>query len=242
MSCTKSGKEIPDGENKKENNKCLNIIDKIIVTVCIIFIILSIALACYSYITREIPGNTIGNIRNNGYATEQGNWIYYIAPVEKSTEYGIYKIKKNGKDKQKIFSTDEDIISLNVYKDNLYFIGITNIEDDNLDNKIYQMKLDGSDLKVINDNEFHDNCYEIYAVYDKIFYVGTNGNICIMNLDGSEKETFLDNRTGYLGVTEKYIIFDTLEFCKLSPIAFKMLCINIIANIPTSEVTIFFTS
>ncbi len=237
--------------------QCLTKMDKVIIIVCCIFICISIALLYGAYAMRDIPGNTIGNIRNYGYATEQDGWIYYLAPNEESTQVGIFKIRNNGQDKQQLYMSALDIVSLNIYKDNLYFIGVSIVdnseltndnESDELDNKIYKMNLDGSNLKVINDNEFSDDCYEIYAVRNKIYYIGIDGGICTMNLDGTGKtklsikknndeasendkikskslvdsnnqdklidennQNELPNNTGYLGITENYIIYNVLE-------------------------------
>ena len=67
-------------------------------------------------------GNSIGNIRNYGYAAENGGWIYYLSPNEDSTEIGIFKIKNNGTDKKQLFMSEMDIVSINVYDGYVYFI------------------------------------------------------------------------------------------------------------------------
>ena len=41
-------------------------------------------------------------------------------------------------------------------------------------------------------------------------YIGTDGNIYKMNLDGSNRELVSENGTGYLGINEKYIIYNAL--------------------------------
>ena len=92
--------------------QCLTKMDKVIIIVCCIFICISIALLCGAYAMRDIPGNTIGNIRNYGYATEQDGWIYYLAPNEESTQVGIFKIRNNGQDKQQLYMSALDIVSL----------------------------------------------------------------------------------------------------------------------------------
>ena len=156
-------------------------------------------------------GNTIGNIRNYGYAAENNGWIYYLAPNEDSTEIGIFKIKNNGKEKQQLYMSSLDIVSINVYKDYIYFIGsATEVykEDDELDNKIYRMKTDGTELEVLNDNELNNECYEIYVIKDKVYYIGLNAEICKMDLNGSDKTVLANNGTGFLGITEEYIIYN----------------------------------
>ena len=75
---------------------------------------------------------------------------------------------------QTILEADYDILSLNAVNGYLYFISIATSEADNLastlpddekasldyvNNKICRIKQDGSDLTVLNDNEFSNDCY-----------------------------------------------------------------------------------
>lgn len=195
---------------KKEKNGLLKKVLLCVLTIlCIALVIFGIS----KLFTASNVGNTIGNIRNYGYATENNGWIYYLSPNEDSTEIGIFKIKNNGKDKQQLYMSSSDIVSLNVYKGYIYFIGSateTYLEEDDLDNKIYRMKTDGTGLEVLNDNELNNDCYEIYVVNDEIYYIGLNAEICKMDLNGANKTVVTDNGTGYLGVTDKYIIYNSM--------------------------------
>lgn len=242
MNCIKCGKEIPDGENKlcdeckeklledvasekeqevekqkekkKDEKKEKVTKGKQYIIICaIIFCVIVAIVLCLLFFRKSGVGNTIGNIRNYGYATIQNNSIYYLSPNEDSSKIGIFKVNKNGDNKQELLMENLDILSLNVVGNYIYFIGIGSenyTEEDNVDNKIYRMKKDGTNLQVINDNEFNDNCYEIYVVDKKIFYIGTDANIYKMNLDGSNRELVSENGTGYLGINEKYIIYNDL--------------------------------
>ncbi len=210
-------------ENKKKN--------KLIPFIIAIFFIILIAVLLLSYINKDNNvgislfknnvGNSIANIRNYGYTAEQGGWIYFVAPSEDGTSISIYKSKKDGTDKKELVKDNWDVLGLNVVGDHIYFIGISDEEIeksstlsldeeslDTLNNKIYRMKLDGTELEVINSNEFHNNCYEIYVIEDKIYYIGVDTNIYYMNLDGSNKTRLNDDGTGFLGVTKDYIILN----------------------------------
>ena len=156
-------------------------------------------------------GNTVGNIRNYGYAVEDGGWIYYLVPNSDSTKIELCKIKNNGKNKELLYTCEHDIISLNAVGDYLYFIGISLTpysETDEIDNKIYRIKKDGSELKVINDNELNNDCYEIYVINDVVYYIGVNSEVCTMKTDGSDKKIVTNFGTGYLGVTENNVIYN----------------------------------
>lgn len=188
-----------------------SVLPKILLIIAIIAILVGIALYCMyaGIININTVGSRIGNIRNYGYAVEQGNRIYYLAPNELSTKVGIFSVNKDGEDKKEIFMNDTDILSLNIYGNYLYFITIieTN-ETGEYDNKICRVKKDGTDFEVINDNEFNDYCYEIYAVKNKIYYIGEDSNVYKMNLDGSNRELVSAEGTGYVGITDKYIIYN----------------------------------
>lgn len=167
-------------------------------------------LAKFDLIHLEKVGCTVGNIRNYGYAAYQGDKIYYVAPNADSTRIGIYSADITGDNVTEIFMNDEDIMSLNAYGNYLYFITIVESTDtsEEYDNKICRMKKDGSDFQVINDNEFNDYGYEIYVVKNKVYYIGEDSNIYKMNLDGSNRELVSDKGTGYIAITEDYIIYN----------------------------------
>jgi len=148
-------------------------------------------------------GNTIGNIRNYGYGTIQKNWIYYIAPNEEITGYGIFKVKTDGTDNQELFMQEDGIVSLNINGDYLYFISMSSET-----NKIYKIKTDGTELTLLNDTDVDMYCYEIYVVNNNIYYFGADYDIYKMDLKGENKTLVSDTKTGYLGITDKYIIYN----------------------------------
>lgn len=155
--------------------------------------------------------NTISNIRNLGYSTVNGNSIYYIAPNQDSTKIGIYKANKNGQDIKELYMSEDNLMSLNVKGDYIYFISVgkraLNDQDDS-DNKICRIKKDGSNFQVINDNDFNNACFEVYVVKNHLYYVGVDQNIYKMDLDGKNRKQVYDNGTGFLAVTNKYILFN----------------------------------
>lgn len=209
----KTSKKVKWEFSKKEEKK--GFMKKIIMCVITILCIAVVIILMSKLFDSSDVSNTIGNIRNYGYASEEGGWIYYLSPNEDSSKVGIFKVKNNGKDKQQIYMCEAgaDIVSINVYKGHIYFIGseeVTTDENDVLDNKIYRMKTDGSALEVLNDNELNNDCYELYVINDEIYYIGVNAEICKMDLNGSNKTVVADNGTGYLGITDKYIIYNNL--------------------------------
>lgn len=111
-------------------------------------------------------------------------WIIYSNPADKDK---IYKINIDGTQETKL--CDHSSTRINVYKDYVYFI-------DSVYFKINRMKLDGSNMAVINEVESEN----LHVLYDCIYFDEdiSNGNSpgnpqfshYRMNLDGSGKVEF----------------------------------------------------
>lgn len=205
-------------EPKKINLKFLKNKKVIASIICVLIVALIAVLGYFEYqkgiisgVFDKSTGNTVGNIYNSGYAVGKGDYIYYVSPDEKMMNTNIYRTKNGTTDRELIYTGNYDIRSLNIRGNKLYFIALSTEEvpeGDYIDNKIYSMNLDGSDLKVINDNEFSEEYYELYVLGNKIFYVGEDYNIYKMNLDGSNRELVLETKTGVLAITNGYIIYN----------------------------------
>lgn len=206
----------------------------IVVLLAIIFVIvLSIKGTDITEFLTELPGsdieegNSISNIRNYGYAAKKGSWYYYIAASEDQSVPAIYKSKKDGSKKELLYQHSGNILGLNVYDGYIYFILIddeknqtnTKLSDeesaDIVNNKICRMKLNGDNVEVINNNEFHNNCYEIYVVDGKVYYIGVDTNIYSMDLNGQNKTRLNNDETGYLGITKDYIVLNVKKGMEL---------------------------
>lgn len=230
--------EIKDEEYSESPNRKnidtgkFSVTEMVFMIACIVVIVVSISTSAIAIIKRKLEisksnfsttdaylgntiGNTIGNIRYYGFCAKQGDWIYYYAANEDFSEGRICRTKVNGAGKSVIFKqSDTEIYSINAINDYIFFTGITKgaySTIDSVDNKIYRMKNDGSNIEVINDNGVSNENYFFYVIKDKIYYVGMDENIYKMNLDGSNIEKISDYATGFLGVTEKYIIFDKID-------------------------------
>ena len=210
-------------DNKKKiksekNNKTKKINKKLCAIAILIFIIVLLAVLelttkCFTNLifTNNKVGISIGNNNNNfGYANKQGNWIYYMTLSEDATKIDINRIKSDGTSKEVIKENDWEIYSINAYKDYLYFIAYEEVQDEDTyqNNKIYKMSLDGKELTVINDNHFSDDCKNIYVTNDRVYYIGENYNIYSMDLYGGDRKLVSKNDTGYIGITDKYILYN----------------------------------
>ena len=204
--------------SKSVKNKKRTINKKRLLFVLIILAILILGLGFIILRINEInkAGNTVANIRNFGYAAEDDKYIYYRALNAEGNLYTINRINKSLKKEPEVLISGDwlDITGINVYKNNIYFVTraeSNNSESDSIDNQIHKMKKDGTDHNVINNNDFHNSCYEIYVIKNKIYYIGTNQEICTMNLDGTDKRVIPNTENGFIGVTDRYILFNKVN-------------------------------
>lgn len=209
----KAKKEVTEenNENKKGKKSKKNVFVAAVVIFIVAFII-GLGYGMYTNTLESVSGNTIGNILNSGYAVEDNHNIYFIAPDSELVNVCIYKADKKGENIETIYSTEDTLISINSVGGDLYFLSLSPTYDDQgnniTDNKICKIGKDGNGFKVLNDNEFHDYCYEMYVVNDRIYYIGEDVNVYSMDLEGGDRQLVLGKERGYVAITEDYIIYN----------------------------------
>jgi len=161
-------------------------------------------------------GNTLGNIANYGYIAEDNKYIYYMSPTTEDGKYiGIVKENKNNltKDKKILIEDSWEITGINVFGDYIYFVTFADskIDGDKVDNQIHKIKKDGSEHEIINDNDFNNDCYQIYVIDNKVYYIGKDECIWYMDLNGNHKTKLNDNKSGFIGINDKYIFYNMYE-------------------------------
>lgn len=211
-------KQKVEKEPKKKSK--LGIVAAIIIVIAIIAVVaLEFTTGMFSKIIlkKNVVGIDIGNNNNNlGCANIQGDWIYYMSLANDGMEIAINKIKTDGTEKQLLIQKDWEIYSINVVGDYMYFVAFEPVEEGEQEegttayqnNKIYKMSLDGKELTVLNDGHFTGAITSIYVVKDRIYYVGENYNIYSMDLFGGDRTRINDAETGFIGVTDKYILYN----------------------------------
>ena len=217
----KSTKNVKTEEKKEEDGKKFEVAGKkkkgkkvFAIILVILVLVAAIATVWMSgiLVPHQETGNTIGNILNNGYTVENDKYIYFIAPDETLKNICIYRSDKDGSNTKELYKTESSLNSINLVGNYLYFLSLTEVTDElgmaTIDNKICKMKVDGTGFKVLNDNEFHDYCYEIYVVMDRIYYIGEDVNVYTMDLEGGDRTLALDKGTGYVAVTKDYIVYN----------------------------------
>ena len=93
----------------------------------------------------------------------QDNWLVSDGWVYYTSSQGLYKVKTNGVQNQKLTSLAGDDISL---QNNWVYFQLSNNPSDSalISTKLYRMKTDGSDMKCINDTGAF-----AYALSEKLF-------------------------------------------------------------------------
>lgn len=212
--------EIFEKKESKINPKLKKLFTNKKILIGIILVILVIILGILEWTTGMISnllpidkkmGNTVGNIINCGYSVAKDDFIYYVAPSEDMQNTNIYKSKKGSSDFEVIFTGGYDIRALNIVGNKIYFINISDEEsndEDQVDNKIYKMDLDGSNATVINDNDFAFDYYDMYAINNRIYYVGTDYNVYQMDLNGGKRKLVAETDSGFLAISPQYIIYN----------------------------------
>ena len=194
----------------------------------IIFLIVAITVIVLEFTTGMLSdlvfktntvGIDIGNNNNMGFATIQGEWIYYMSLSENGMEIALNKVKTDGTENQVLVQKDWEIYSINVVGNYLYFIAYEPTEDNEKleetstptayrHNKIYKLSTDGKELTVINDGHFSPESMSIYVVKDRIYYVGENYNVYSMDTYGGDRTIVSDKEAGFIGITDKYILYN----------------------------------
>lgn len=135
----------------------------IIILILIIIAVISIIAAG----SKTKIGNTNGNLYNMGFSVKKNNNIYILDSMGE----GIYKINKNGEEKEKI--TNEKAAYLNILGKNMYYLDTANYN-------IIRSKTNGQNKKIIAEGvdvakvSVVDNW--IYYFDDSNFYrIKTNG-------------------------------------------------------------------
>ena len=216
----KKDQKVEKEAKPKKTGKIIGIIVAIVIVLAIIgSVCLEISTGMISHIItgKNVIGIDVGNNNNNlGCANIQGNWIYYMSLANDGMEIALNKVKTDGTEKQVLVQKDWEIYSINVVGNYMYFVAFEPTDEVEAvatstayqKNRIYKMSLDGKELRVINDGHFSNEGVSIYVIKDRIYYVGENYNIYSMDTEGGDRKKINDNQTGFVGITDKYILYN----------------------------------
>lgn len=134
------------------------------------------------------------NIVNNGYVTQQGDWIYFSNASDKSK---LYKIRTDGSERTCLNKDGSKYII--VAGDWIYY---ANRDDDS---KLYKIRTDGSERTRLN----NDNSIKICVAGDWIYYVNgdVNESLYKIRTDGSERTFLNEDSSAYINVVGDWIYY-----------------------------------
>lgn len=116
------------------------------------------------------------------------DWTYYTTFVGGR---GLYKYNEQTKEKVKLSSYEA--ATINVYEDWVYFTKMKS-------GSIYRVAIDGTDQQKII-----ENCYYFYFIGDKIFYKSYNNLLYRIDLNGENKELFINRQIKGFHIEDKYL-------------------------------------
>ncbi|MDF2503573.1 DUF5050 domain-containing protein [Clostridium sp.] len=148
--------------------------------------------------TNIIPGNSPGNLLNEGIIAEKNNWIYY------NNSDGLYKMKSDGQEVANI--SNDNAKYINIIGNYIYYINISN------GNSIYTMKTDGtSKKKILASFSRGINIVGNWIYYCKSTENGLNFRLYKVNLDGTNDTKIIEDSvvSGDFSITNNLIYYKT---------------------------------
>jgi hypothetical protein len=142
-------------------------------------------------------GTTSVEILNESYFSPfylAGDWIYYsLRPA--SDRYGLFKIKIDGSENQKIHENRSTEII--VQKDWVYYIS---------ENVLYKMKTDGTEKTYLQ-----NYIRNINIIGDWIYYIHSADGICKIRMDGTENTMIFPAQAKYMVVVDDWIFYSVQD-------------------------------
>lgn len=144
-------------------------------------------------------GNTPGNIENYGYATQQGDWIYF---QNTGSGNALYKIKEDGTGETMVCA--DYAVYINVVGNWVYFM------DESKNYAFYKVKTDGSDLTLVST----DVPVYLTVVGNLAYYCNANlsrgsnsGPIYKIKTDGTGRTQLTNDTAENINVADGWIYF-----------------------------------
>ncbi|MBR5479242.1 MAG: DUF5050 domain-containing protein [Clostridia bacterium] len=142
-------------------------------------------------------GNTAGNIANYGWVCIQDDAIYYS---EKVDGQALYRADLDGKNRVKL--SDHPAQDINVVGDTVYFV-------DSKEYKIYSVKKDGSDHKLLLDIFGQ----RLFVIGNRLHYVnwGDGCKIYSANLDGTDNKMVINVSADHVSLSGAWLYYQNRD-------------------------------
>jgi hypothetical protein len=133
-------------------------------------------------------GNTLGNIANYGYIAESNGWLYFSDRANS----GLYKVKKDGSDKVKLF--DQYASNINIAGDYIYF--------SDRESHLNKIKVDGTGLTKLSD----DMTKSVTIIGNTIYYNSSN-SFNKMKIDGTSIVQIVNHYVNFATISNGWIYY-----------------------------------
>lgn len=142
-------------------------------------------------------GNTTGNLTNYGWVCIDDDAIYYSENLDGKA---LYRADLDGENKVKL--SDHPAQDINVVGDTVYFV-------DNKEYKIYSVKKDGSDHKLLLDIFGQ----RLFVIGDRLYYVnwGDGCKIYSAKLDGSDNKMVIDVSADQVSLSGAWLYYQNRD-------------------------------
>jgi len=156
-------------------------------------------------------GSSGGNIVNQGFITEQGDWIYFR---EETGKHRLYKIKKDGTSLTALSENDHPIF-LNVVGNWIYYTSSFVNSEGRYINKITKMCVDGTRKQILlSDTDI--NVQGLMAEGDYLYFINgaDNNSIYRVKTDGTEFKKLTSHPSNrhisYFIVSDGYVYYSNI--------------------------------
>ncbi len=149
-----------------------------------------------------IEGNTLGNIQNEGYVAQQGEWLYYRGQNMDGT-HSLCKIKIDGTGRT-VLSKDE-AKNINVVGDWIYY----SVADAPYFTSapMYKIKTDGTGKTIFNDESMGYVNFDGDWVYYTNWSAANSAELYRVRIDGTEKERLSTDKGHSINVVGDWIYY-----------------------------------
>lgn len=153
----------------------------------------------YNNITAVPSYNNNANIMNYGFATQEGDWVYYSNPVNGG------KLSKTRPGSNRVYKIiDDDALFISIMDNWIYYVNYSD------NSSIYKVAMDGTGRTKLG---IEDVVY-LYAVNGWVYYQTESEDYKLyrMNTDGTNKIVITEDSAAFVNIVGEYIYYSNFSY------------------------------